>query len=214
MNEFDRQTTRRSKWVWGVTCSAVILASVGYGCWPSPSLGQTAAPSTQQVQIILPIDLIELIKALFYGVALVCTPLATVYSIVSANRAKRAEQQSKQNSQNIGRVVDNVALIERNTNSMTSEIARLSREKGEVEGERIGVLAGEKKARELAEGQRQGRDDRRSDIGHHLPLHVPHRPVVEQPLPVADARTADAAERSAAATERVADAAEETAKKS
>lgn len=209
----NRQRSRRAKLWWGVVLAVVIVGTMPFGCWPAGA--QSAAPAGQEVRVILPIDLVELIKALFFGVALVCTPLATVYSIVSANRARRAETNSRTNSDSIGKVIDNVALIERNTNSMTSEIARLSREKGATEGERVGVLAGEKKAQELAEGQRQGRDHERASGGqsYHAPPqaspHVPHRSVVEPPLPVADARTADAAERSAAATERVADAAEE-----
>lgn len=209
----NRQRSRRAKLWWGVVLAVVIVGTMPFGCWPAGA--QHVAPPTQEVRLILPIDLVELIKAVFFGIASICFPLATIYSVVAANRAKRAELQSTANSTSITKVNDNVALIERNTNSMTSEIARLSREKGATEGERVGVLAGEKKAQELAEGQRQGRDHERASGGQsyhappQAPPHVPHRSVVEPPLPVADARTADAAERSAAATERVADAAEE-----
>lgn len=143
--------------------------------------------------------MIELVKVVFYGIAIVCVPAATFFTMVSAARAKRSEEASLRNAQSIKMVSDNLTLLEKNTNSISERNEAIAKKLGIREGidqERSSVLA------HATNAQPPG-------MGHNAP-----------PLPVADQRTAAAAEqtavaaeRSAAATERVADAAEDVSKK-
>lgn len=115
-----------------------------------------------------PADYIELVKAVFYGIAAVCVPLATVYIMISANRIK-----------DLG---INVDRLEKNTNSIS--------ERNQAIAMKLGIT----------EGIAQERASVQANADAALPGALP--------LPVADDRVANAAERSAKATERVADAAE------
>lgn len=150
-----------------------------------------------------PLDIVALVQVTFTGLALLISAVGGVYAAVAATRAKRAEEASKANMQNIDRVQDNVKMIERNTNSMTTEIARLSRKEGSVEGERRGVAAGEEVARILAEGRRQGAEEERAKA---TAVPMPLAPV-GGPVPVTDDRVAVATESMADDTKRIADAA-------
>lgn len=86
----------------------------------------------------------------------------------------------------------------------------VDRDKSKVrEGEVKGKLAGEATAATLAEGQRQGAASERASVAAANPTAMPVPTDGKKPLPVADDRTAHAAERSAAAQERTAAATEE-----
>lgn len=141
-----------------------------------------------------PLDVVALVQVTFTGLALLVSAIGGVYAAVAANRAKRAEEASKANSTNIDKVQDNVKLIERNTNSMTSEIARLARKEGSVEGERKGVAAGQETARVFAEGQRQGAENERASAQANASAGGPISPAVE-PVAVKDEVTAAAVKR-------------------
>lgn len=146
-----------------------------------------------------PAEVIELVKVVFYGIAIVCVPAATFFTMISAARAKRSEEASLRNANSIKSVSDDLKLLEKNTNSISERNEAIAKKLGITEGieqERASVLA-------------HATNSQPQVIGHNSP-----------PLPVADDRTAAAAEqtavaaeRSAAATERVADAAEDVPKK-
>lgn len=139
-----------------------------------------------------PIDVVALVQAIFTGLAAVLSALAGIYAIIAANRAKRAETVSTANA-NV------IRQVEINTNSMTTQIAALSRREGVVEGMERGVAT----AAVLARGQKEGREQTAGEAALRVERSA------EEPVPVADDRTAVAAERSATATERVAAAAED-----
>lgn len=83
----------------------------------------------------------------------------------------------------------------------------VTRDKSNVdEGMRLGRAAGDEASAQRAEGRRQERDAHREAVAL-----APHPN--GEPLPVADDRTAVAAERGAAANERIADAAETASEK-
>lgn len=136
-----------------------------------------------------PAELTELLKALFYGTAILCGPLATAYTIIAASRTKRSEEASLKNAKSIEVVNANVKQLEKNTNSISERNEAIARKLG------------------LTEGVAQ---ERASVLAHAAPGPVPGLSAL--PLPVADERTATASERSADAAERVADAAEEAIK--
>lgn len=168
----------------------------------------------QVVQLFVPIDVVALTQAIFTGIAAVGGVFATIYSLLAASRAKRAEiaaaaavAASASAATAISKVKDTVELVERNTNSLTTQIAAAARLAGLHEGEAKGVRAGEDIARTLAEGQKQGAETERASAQANSGLSTV-MPSGTSPIPVADERTATAAERSATATERVATAAE------
>lgn len=77
-----------------------------------------------------PADYIELVKAVFYGIAAVCVPLATVYIMITANRVK-----------DLG---INVDRLEKNTNSISERNQAIAMKLGVSEGiaqERASVQA-------------------------------------------------------------------------
>lgn len=136
-----------------------------------------------------PADWIELVRAIFYGVATICVPLATGLIMVAAARARRAEEAAARNATAISAVSSNIQRLEKNTNSISERNQAIAKALGVTEGiaqERAGAVA------HAAAG------------AHSFPAGAPSLPV-----PVADNRTAEAAERVAAATERVATATEE-----
>lgn len=172
-------------------------------------ISPTAAEPATRVQLFVPIDVVALVQAIFTGIAAVGSVFATIYSLRAADRAKRAELLSASNAAVISKVKDTVDLVERNTNSLTTQIAAASRLAGMHEGEAKGRLAGEDAARTLAEGQKQGAEIERASVAAATitlqPVAIAHAAL---PVPVVDDRAAAIAERSVAATERIADATE------
>lgn len=138
-----------------------------------------------------PGEWIELTKVVFTGLGAVLGGVAAVYAVIGAKRAERAVATSAANGANI-------ALIERNTNSMTTRIEQLARKEGEVIGEAKGTRRGEATAATLAEGQRQGRE-----LASNQLSSAPG----DAPVPVVDDKVAEAIKQSAMATEHVAAAA-------
>lgn len=188
----------------------------------SPALAVLwALVAADPVLTVAPVDTVELIKAyseliktIFYGVGSLCIPLATVYVMIGAARAKRAEVATvavastvADVSVDLGKIKDDVKLLEINTNSMTSTIAALSEKAGIVKGEAKEKATGER----VAEALRQGAEQERAAVAAAAPVAaVEAKPGAgKPPLPVADERTAGAAERVASATERVANATED-----
>lgn len=116
-----------------------------------------------------PADWNELIRTIFYGIAALCVPLATVYIMISARR--------------IDRLGANMALLEKNTNSIS--------ERNQAIAMKLGITEG------IAQ-------ERASVQANVVPVLHPKG----GPLPVADDRAAEIAIRGVEATERLADAAE------
>ena len=77
-----------------------------------------------------PADWIELVKVVFYGIAIVCVPLATFFTMMSALR--------------LNKVSNNVDRLEKNTNSISERNQAIAMKLGITEGiaqERASVLA-------------------------------------------------------------------------
>jgi hypothetical protein len=129
-----------------------------------PAFAETATP----IQLFVPIDVVALVQAIFSGAAAIAGAFAAVYSVVAAQRAKRAELATVENAIGIAKVHDTVALVERNTDSLTTQLQASSRLAGLKEGEARGQLAGEATARTLLEGQRQGGEKARADASEVL----------------------------------------------
>lgn len=162
----------------------------------------TFAQSVDPMRYTQPIDVVALVQAIFTGLAALLGAVASIYAIVAASSAKRAETISRDNSAIIKQV-------EINTNSMTTQIGALSKKAGIEEGVKRGEETAGLVAESLARGQREGRAQANESASLGASL-VSHSTTEKPPVPVADERVADAAERSATATERVAAAAEET----
>lgn len=129
---------------------------------------------------IVPLDLVELIKALAYA----CIPLATVYIMITAHRTKTLNTK-----------IDGM-LVDRDASNVRK-------------GERKGEQAGREMADTLAEGQRQGREiERASGIARGLEHGGSPLPVEDEAAAEIALRTAEATERSAEAQQRTADATE------
>lgn len=141
-------------------------------------------------------QLVELVKAVFFGISIICVPLATVYIMVAAARAKRADEQAKKNEvqiQSVSKQIDGL-LHER-------DAAKVK------EGEATAEAAARDDAELLARGQREGREHERERISQQT---APELATDGSPIPVTDARAtaaveklADAATRSADTMERV-----------
>lgn len=165
-----------------------------------PAFGQPAVlpPPTH---IIVPIDVVALVQAVFTGIAALGGVFATVYAIMAKIKTDNVA---------LAQIELNKALmlIERNTNSMTSTIKELATKAGIVEGAAREKTTGQETAATLAEGRKLGKEEERasmvaSGVVTNATLAVA---AGKQPVPVADDRTAAASERVADATERSADA--------
>lgn len=134
---------------------------------------------------LAPIDIVEIIKAVFFGVAGLCIPLATVYIMITAHRTKELNTK-----------IDGM-LVDRDASNV-----------------RKGERKGEDKADTLAEGQRQGREtERASSIARGLE-NSGDRPLPVQDEAAAKIATesAEIALRTAEATEKGAKAQQDIAK--
>lgn len=139
--------------------------------------------------VVVPIDVVALVTAVFAGIGTVGALLVSIFLPIMASRQKRAETAAAAARETLAlelaksqvalnetrleimraqveleRVKDNVVLIERNTNSLTKEIAALSKK----EGETIGIA--KEKARLAAEtvtfeeGRREGAETERASV--------------------------------------------------
>lgn len=91
-----------------------------------------------------PSDWIELVKQVFVGLALICIPVSTGYTILTAARAKRSEDASLLNAASIQKVSTNVDRLEKNTNSISERNQAIAMKLGITEGiaqERASVQA-------------------------------------------------------------------------
>lgn len=158
----------------------------------------------QAADAVKPLDVVALVQVSFTGLALLISAIGGIYAAVAAASAKRAEAVSLGNKATI-------ELVERNTNSMTKEIAQLNRKEGSLEGERKGKLAAELLAEALAEGQRQGREMAREEAKAGA-LHGMVAPV-SVPVPVIDEKLVDAITSHTAVVETVVAAAAAAEKK-
>lgn len=202
-----------------------------------PALAQVVQPS---VAVVVPIDIVALVTALFAGITTVASiiflpimawrqkraELAAAASAIEAAKAQAAMALELAKSQTaleqtkleimraqveLSHVKETVSLVERNTNSMTSTIKELAGKAGIAEGVALQRVKGEETAKTLAEGQRQGMEIAAAVAAAAAGAPTPAAPAhagEKPPLPVADDKTATAAERSADAQERTAEAAE------
>lgn len=100
-------------------------------------------PATAERNVVLvPIDVVALVQAVFTGIAAVGGMFATVYSLIAANRAKQATSA-------VHAVNETMKLVEQNTNSITEQLTTAARKEGLQEGETKGRLAGVEIAKEL-----------------------------------------------------------------
>lgn len=100
-------------------------------------------PATAERNVVLvPIDVVALVQAVFTGVAAVGGVFATIYSLIAANRAKQAAAA-------VHAVNDTMKMVEQNTNSITEQLTTAARKEGLQEGETKGRLAGVEIAKEL-----------------------------------------------------------------
>lgn len=142
----------------------------------------------------MPADWIRLVEVVFYGIAIICLPLATAYITVGAARAKRAEESSLKNAKSIETVSTNVDRLEKNTNSISERNQAIAQKLGITEGiaqERASVLA--------------------NAIVMDASTALPAGLIGKDPLPVTDDQMARVGERIAAATEESARAAVDSA---
>lgn len=180
-------------------------------------IGPAPAETTRALQLSVPLDIVALTQVVFTGLAACGGVFATIYLPIVNGRQKRTELalvetnlKLVQAQLELSRVRDNVVLIERNTNSLTKQIADLSQTKGEQIGKEKERARIAQEAVTLAEGQRQGVESERASAASTSTQTLQPG---KKPIDVADDRTAKAAERSANAQERTADATEEAAKK-
>lgn len=117
-----------------------------------------------------PADWIELAKAIFYGIGIVCIPLATVYTMISAARVKRSEALALLNKAHIEVVSTNVDRLEKNTNSIS--------ERNQAIAMKLGIT----------EGIKQERESVQANASSALAPAV-------SPVPVADEKTTAAVDR-------------------
>lgn len=136
--------------------------------------------------------LTELVKAVFFGISIVCIPLATVYTMIAAARAKRAETAT--------------ALVSHQIDGLLTDRDEAKKK----EGAALADIASDREAALLARGQKEGRDNERARWvqTQQGPQQTLEGVKEKAPVAVADERTAEASERVAAATERAADATE------
>lgn len=111
-----------------------------------------------------------------------------------------------------GRSQELLHAIKKQTDGLVTQVSTIAEARGRLSGEAAATAAGEATAATLALGQQQGRDAERESAATH---QHHQRNDADEPLPVADDRTAkaservaDASEALASATTRVADAAE------
>lgn len=115
-------------------------------------------------QVFVPIDVVALVQAVFTGLAALMSAGSLIWAALAAARSKRAEDSSKLNSASLGKVVSQVDLVERNTNSITTRLEALARKEGIQIGIDQQVAAGNLAAASLVEGQRQGAKQERDSV--------------------------------------------------
>lgn len=142
------------------------------------------APTTPlPVADIVPLNIVELVTAVFTGIAAVGGIFVSIFLPILANRQKRTEAANMAMALELtkaqvaldatkleimraqielSKVKDTVVLVERNTNSMTSTIKELADKAGIAKGKAEEKLKGEETAKTLAEGQRQGMEQERA----------------------------------------------------
>lgn len=183
-----------------VITSALVLEGPEYIPVLIAAVGAAVEPTTV-ARLILPINVAELIKAIFFGIATLCVPVATVYIMIAAARAKKAEEAG----------LKAVTIAESTAKQIDGLLKDRDAAKVE-EGKVSGAAAAAVTAEVLKEGQRQGAETERASVAAANPhqsgnISVPVTGSV--PVPVTDA----AALRVAEATETLAAVAEKTAAK-
>lgn len=165
---------------------------------------QTAAtaPATT-IQLVMPIDVVELVKVTFAGLATVASAFAAVYALVGARRAKNAETTAKSADAKIDTVSKQIDGL------LTARDAAKVKE-----GEEKAGIAAEVSADQLQKGVAIGIAQERESVAaaNPVPAAVATAEIVgaAAPVPVTD----KASDRVATATEKLANAAEKTAEKS
>lgn len=79
--------------------------------------------------VIMPIDVVELTKAFFSGLAALFSAVAVGYAMYSAARAKRAEIATFVAHQALTTLSSNVAQLEKNAGTFTDKVAEAAKEK-------------------------------------------------------------------------------------
>lgn len=122
--------------------------------------------------------------------------------------ARQAKKVSMEVKTDLGTVKEDVKLLERNTNSISSRNEEIARRLGISEGEEKQKLVGAETAATLAQGQSEGRDNERAAAAVRS---GPSAADGKQPLPVTDERATAVAESTAEAVKATAEAAKLTA---
>lgn len=147
-----------------------------------------------------PADVNELVRAIFFGVATVCVPLATVYTIISAARAKRSIEASEKNAKSIEAVSANVVQLEKNTNSISERNEAIAKALGVTEGMAMGArVAPVAPAAQGVQGPAGpagpvgpvGPSAGAATLAAALAPSTLTLPMVQAPLPVVDKETAE-----------------------
>lgn len=118
-----------------------------------------------ETSIIIPIDVVELVKAIFSGLATVFSAIAAGYAIFASSKAKQVAAEGAQRGKDITEVKENLKRVEMNTNSLAQAAVDSAKKVGITEGVQTTVAA----ATILAEGQQQGRElERQSHDGQEV----------------------------------------------
>lgn len=180
---------------------AITLALAAVG----DALAAVVAPEPHLFQ---PVDLVQLVTAIFSGVALLLTTGIGAFVMITNARSKRNEETLAKVTNSVVEVKETVVDLKKNTDGLASRTAAMARKLGVQEGTSAGIAAGIATAATLAEGQRQGREQSAALSGGEAPVvGAPPSGLVDKqgnPISVEDDRTAKASERVASATERVA----------
>lgn len=183
--------------------STVVIGALALSTGPEAVQVAALEPAATTIQLVLPIDVVELVKAIFTGVAALGSVFAAVYAVVSAARSKRAEVLATKADAKIDTVSKQIDGL------LTARDAAKVRE-----GEEKATAAAGVSADELARGVELGIAQERASVAAANPVSaaVATAEIVggAAPIPVTD----KASDRVAAATEKLADVAEKTAGKS
>lgn len=185
--------------------STVVIGALALSTGPDVVQVVATEPATT-IQLVLPIDVVELVKAIFTGLAAVASAFAAVYAVVGAARAKRAEAASVR-----AETVSMAADTKIETVSKQIDGLLTARDAAKVkEGEATATVAAGVSAEAMRLGIEQGIRQERESVAAANPASTAAIAPAETPVSVTD----EASIRVADATEKLAAAAEKTAEKS
>lgn len=163
-----RDGWRRPGVKWLVAFTAVLIAAA----WII-----TARAEVTTIQLIAPIDIVELTKAIFSGIAALGGIFVTIYLPILSARQKRAEVAQQQQAASLLKVKDNMELIERNTNSISTRNEEIAKQLGMEQGAKKERQAAEVVAAKVAEARREGADTALASVAATAAAVAPAAPV-------------------------------------